>query len=291
MTVPPAVLLTTCHVHNDGTGDLLKLVASVGAALRNGEVGSLRHIILLQGCTSAERDEIKPQLPPWVELLSTDAKLSSSRARNVMIRHLVENDRFDPDAFVAFPDDDAWYPSGALACVARHFRGPADLQLLLGRYGPSPSADRCGAAFRATLQQALSRGACAAIFVRASLVAQLGGFHELLGLGTELSGGEDTEFVHRAFHFAKTQTLCVPGFLVGHAPTDPAKKATYYEGGLAAIMAHSHTSAAARMALVRKLVVGAWLVIRRRMSASQYLQSVRRARANAPAVKAGNLTD
>ena len=200
MSVPPAVLLTTCHVHNDGTGDLLKLVASVGAALRNGEVGSLRHIILLQGCTSAERDEIKPQLPPWVELLSTDAKLSSSRARNVMIRHLVENDRFDPDAFIAFPDDDAWYPSGALACVARHFRGPANLQLLLGRYGPSPSADRCGAAFRATLQQALSRGACAAIFVRASLVAQLGGFHELLGLGTELSGGEDTEFVHRAFH-------------------------------------------------------------------------------------------
>ena len=124
------------------------------------------------------------------------------------------------------------------------------------------------------------------LFAR-TLLAQLGGFHPLLGLGTKLSGGEDTEFVHRAFHRARKHSLCIPGFLVGHAAADPKKKAAYYEGGLAAIMAHSRTSAAARVALIRKLAVGVGLVITRRMSASHYLQSLRTARAHAPIVRAG----
>jgi hypothetical protein len=280
-------LLTTCHVGKDGLDDLFRLVASAQTALDNGEVRHLRLIALLQGCSSAECEDVERRMPQWVELLSTEASLSSPAARNALIHHLLKQADYDPAAIVGFPDDDAWYPRGALSCVARHFGDSVDLQLLLCRYGPEPSADGCGQAFRPTLQQALSRGACAAIFVRAGLLAQLGGFHELLGLGTELSGGEDTEFVHRAFHRAHGRSLCIPGFLVGHAAADPVKKAAYYEGGLAAIMAHSHTSTAARLALIRKLAVGAWLVINRRMSAARYLTSLRRAADNAPTVRAG----
>lgn len=287
MTIVPGLLLTTCHLQNDGIEDLIRLVASVEAALLGNEVVSLRHIILLQGCRSTRRREIQRQLPPWVELLFTDRSLSSPAARNVLISHLLADSRFDSRAFVGFPDDDAWYPTGALACVARHFGSAIDLQLLLSRYGPCPSAADCNGGCRASLQQALSHGACAAIFVRAGLLAQLGGFSELLGLGTELSGGEDTEFVHRAFQHANKQILCVPGTLVGHAAADPLKKAKYYEGALAAIMAHSHTSTAARMALLRKLLAGVWLVIRHRMSVSQYLRSLRRARATASFVRVG----
>jgi hypothetical protein len=280
-------LLTTCHLQNDRLDDLRKLIASADEALNGGEISNLRHIILIQGCTSAQRQPIEKQLPDWVELLSTEERLSSPVARNLMIRHLVESDGFDPDAFVGFPDDDAWYPKRTLACVARHFGGPADIQLLLTRYGPEPSAGQCGQAFRPTLQQALSSGACASIFVRAGLVAQLGGFHELLGLGTKLRGGEDTEFVHRAFHRAGGRVRCVPGFLVGHAAADPAKKALYYEGGLAALMAHSQVSATARLALLRKLAVGMWLVLRNRMSLAEYRAALRKARDNAPALRGG----
>ena len=280
------ILLTTCRLQKHRVADLFRLTASVEAAIVDGEVHKLRHIILLQACKSQQFDEIRSQLPNWVELLSSEEAISSAAARNVMIRHVLDHEAFDPSAIVGFPDDDAWYPGGSLACVARRFRDP-HLQLLVSRYGPSPSADQCGEAFRPTLQQALARGACAAIFVRATLLAQLGGFHPLLGLGTKLSGGEDTEFVHRAFHRARKHSLCIPGFLVGHAAADPKKKAAYYEGGLAAIMAHSHASAAARVALIRKLAVGVGLVITRRMSASHYLQSLRRARAYAPIVRAG----
>src|SRR5206468_4920904 len=117
--------------------------------------------------------------------------------------------------------------------------------------------------------------------------AELGGFHELLGLGTELRGGEDTEFVHRAYHSARGQAAYIGGTLVGHAAADPVKKATYYEGGLAALIAHSRRSWAARVALVRKIGVGAWLVIRNRMSPLEYVQALSRARAHAPLVRNG----
>lgn len=290
MTAISGYLLTTCHLQNDGIDDLLRLVASVDAALRAGEVKCLRHIILLQGCTPARCREIETQLPQWVTLISRDGNLSSPAARNLMIGHMLAEASFDPSAFVGFPDDDAWYPTEGLACVARHFSNSPDLQLLLCRYGPEPCADQCHEAFRATLQQALSRGACAAIFVRARLVAQLGGFHELLGLGTKFSGGEDTEFVHRAFQRSGGRAECVPGFLVGHAASDPGKKARYYEGGLVALMAHSDTSLAARVALIRKFAVGLWLVLKNHMSMAQYLQVLRSARANALVVRDGPRT-
>jgi hypothetical protein len=264
--------------------DLLRLIASEDAALRRAEVQRLRHIVLLQGTSSQECDEVRKQLPDWAELISSELAMSSSAARNAMIRHLLDGEAFDRAAVVAFPDDDAWYPAGGLACVTRHFQDP-QVQLLVTRYGPSPSANQCAEAFRPTLQQSLSRGACAAIFVRAGLLEELGGFHELLGLGTKLRGGEDTDFVHRAFHRAPGHTLCVPGTLVGHEAADPVKKATYYEGGLAAIVAHSGRSAAARVALVRKLAVGIGLVISRRMSARGYLQSLARAWVNAPVIR------
>ena len=207
------ILLTTCHLENDGVADLLRLIASEEATHRESEVARLRHIVLLQGSSGKQCDEVRKQLPNWVELISSEQALSSPAARNVMIRHLLDRQAFDRAAIVGFPDDDAWYPEGGLACVERHFRDP-ELQLLLTRYGPSPAANQCADAFRPTLQQSLSRGACAAIFLRAGLLAELGGFHELLGLGTMLRGGEDTEFVHRAFHRARGRALCVPGTLV-----------------------------------------------------------------------------
>lgn len=277
-------LLTTCHLQNDGVAGLLRLLASGEAARRTGEVAKLRHIVLLQGSTSEQCNEVRNQLPNWAELIASESSMSSPAARNEMIRRLTDEHDFDPAEVVAFPDDDAWYPKGSLACVARHFEDP-ELQLLLTRYGPSPSAAQCTEAFRPTLQQALSHGACATIFVRTGLLADLGGFHELLGLGTRLRGGEDTEFVHRAFHRARGRILCVPGFLVGHQAADPAKKATYYEGGLAAILAHRSASAAARLALIRKLAVGVWLVVTRRMAARDLLRSVRRAWTHAPLLR------
>lgn len=286
-TTASGVLLTTCHLQRDGLADLLRLVASVEAASRHGEVDNLRHLILLQGCSRAQRRELAGQLPHWVELLSTQRNLSSPVARNLLIQHLLTDDRFHPGGFVAFPDDDAWYPRGALAYVARIFQGVDDIQVLLCRYGPSPSADCCNQIGKASLQAALTNGACATIFVRGGLLAQLGGFHQLLGLGTELRGGEDTEFVHRAFHLARGRLACTGAVLVGHAIAEPKRKAQYYEGALAALLAHARASPSASVAFLRKVAVGVWLVLTGRMSVNLYLAALRKARINAAALRAG----
>ena len=285
MSSRSVVLLTTCHLHLDGVSDLMRLIESVAASLEGGEVAEIRHIVLLQGSAPSESIVLQLQLPDWVDLLSTEARLSSSAARNHMIGHLLSAGDFDPEAIVGFPDDDAWYPLGTLGKIADYFARDGALQLLLARYGPDPSVARAGAAYRPTLQQALSSGACASIFVRARTLAQLGGFHPLLGLGTELSGGEDTEFVHRAFQVAKRHSLIVAGTLVGHEAAEPVKKMKYYEGGLAAIAAHSSASPAARLALVRKLLVGVGWMIAGRMTPHDFVRAVKRARTRVPALR------
>src|SRR3954463_8007446 len=96
------ILLTTCHLQNDGIADLLRLIASEESALRNGEIQNLRHIILLQGSTSRQRDQIRTRLPKWAELIASSAAMSSSAARNLMIRHLLEDGAFDPSAIIGF---------------------------------------------------------------------------------------------------------------------------------------------------------------------------------------------
>ena len=194
------ILLTSLSAAERSGGVHLRLTASVEAqAIVDGEVHKLRHIILLQVCTSqqSDGDEVAPELGG---VLSSEEAISSPAARNVMIRHVLDDEAIAPSTIVGFPDDDAWYPRGSLACVARHLGDP-HLQLLVSRYGPSPSADQCGHAFRPTLQQALARGACAAIFVRGTLLAQLGGFHPLLGLGPSLAA-------------AKTPSSCTAPFIV-----------------------------------------------------------------------------
>lgn len=281
------LLLTTCHLESDGTKDLRRLIDSVAAAIVAQEIAGARHIVLLQGCTKDQAQALGSDLPRWVELLSTERRLSSPAARNRMIDHLWGPGEPDADAVVAFPDDDAWYPPGALGCIVRLFDSSQRPTILLGRYGPDPSAENCPAPFRANLQQALTRGACAAMFLSVGLLKRLGGFNEILGLGTRLSGGEDTEFVHRAYHFADGRAFCIPGVIVGHEAANPAKKAKYFEGGLAALMAHREASTEARLAYFRKLAVGVWLVLARRMSPQLYMQAIARARAASPVIRDG----
>lgn len=285
MNSQSVILLTTFHLHLDGVDDLMRLIETVGASLEAGEVGKIRHIVLLQGSSASECQAVRQQLPDWVDLLTCDARLSSPAARNRMIGHLLAEANFDPEAVVGFPDDDAWYPPGALGTIAEYFAQDEALQLLLARYGPRPSIAHARATYQPTLQQALSRGACASIFLRARTLARLGGFHPLLGLGTVLSGGEDTEFVHRAYHLAKGHVVVTGGELVGHEAAESAKKMRYYEGGLAAIAAHSAASPAARRALTRKLLVGVAAVLAGRMTARDFVRAVKQARESASALR------
>ncbi len=290
MTLGPCALLTTCNAHRDDRDDLLRLIDSVGAAVAAGEVGRLRHFVLIQQSGPEDFLALERVVPDWVELISSEIALSSSKARNMLIAHYLRSDAFDPAAFVGFPDDDAWYPAGALACLTQHFGTPNGLQFLLARFGPEPSSKNCRSLQRMNLNRALSRGACAAMFLRTSLLQRLGGFNEILGLGSVLKGAEDTDLSIRAFYLAAGRSAYLPEYIVGHAAMPPAKKAEYFEAGLAVIMAHRHSSPAARVAVVRRLLVGVWHVLRGRLSWTGYFSAVRRSRAHAEDLR-GALAD
>ena len=119
-----------------------------------------------------------------------------SRARNVALSHVGAD-------LVAFPDDDCTYPPDLLERVARRFAEDASLDGLTGRAvdesgHSSPSWER--AAARLTRDNLWNRAISFTIFLRASVLEDVGSFDEQLGLGSDRpwSSGEEIEYLVRA---------------------------------------------------------------------------------------------
>ena len=118
-----------------------------------------------------------------------------SRARNVALSHVGAD-------LVAFPDDDCTYPPDLLERVARRFAEDASLDGLTGRAvdesgHSSPSWER--AAARLTRDNLWNRAISFTIFLRASVLEDVGSFDEQLGLGSDKpwSSGEEIEYLVR----------------------------------------------------------------------------------------------
>ena len=119
-----------------------------------------------------------------------------SRARNVALSRVGAD-------LVAFPDDDCTYPPDLLERVARRFAEDASLDGLTGRAvdergHSSPSWER--AAARLTRDNLWNCAISFTIFVRASVLEDVGPFDEELGLGSDKpwSSGEEIEYLVRA---------------------------------------------------------------------------------------------
>jgi SAM-dependent methyltransferase/glycosyltransferase involved in cell wall biosynthesis len=121
---------------------------------------------------------------PGVELLHAEPGLS--RARNAALS------RIEADV-VAFPDDDCTYPDDLLERVARRF---ADAPRLDGLTGRDQNAGWSLDATPLTRDNLWNRAISFTIFLRASIVAQVGAFDEWLGLPT--SSGEEIDYLIRA---------------------------------------------------------------------------------------------
>ena len=119
-----------------------------------------------------------------------------SRARNIALSRVGAD-------LVAFPDDDCTYPPDLLERVARRFAEDASLDGLTGRAvgergHSSPSWER--AAARLTRNNLWNRAISFTIFLRASVLEDVGSFDEQLGLGSDKpwSSGEEIEYLVRA---------------------------------------------------------------------------------------------
>ena len=131
-----------------------------------------------------------------LDLIHLRAERGLSRARNAALPHL----RGD---VVGFPDDDCEYPEGLLERVATRLVDSERLDGLTGRAADesgrsSPSWRRDRALL--TSGDLWNRAISFAIFLRRSLVEQVGRFDEELGLGSgrPWESGEEIDYLVRA---------------------------------------------------------------------------------------------
>ncbi len=133
---------------------------------------------------------------PLLDTLHLRSPRGLSRARNAALPELTAE-------LVAFPDDDCLYPPDLLERVARRFSDDAGLAGLSGR----PTAADGARAGRwpatpgpITLDTVWHRANSHTIFLRRSLVDDVGAFDEALGLGsgTAWSSGEEIDYLVRA---------------------------------------------------------------------------------------------
>ncbi len=119
-----------------------------------------------------------------------------SRARNAALGHVTAE-------LVAFPDDDCVFPVDLLERIAHRFEGDLDLDGLTGRAvdaGGRSSASWSPDGARLTRENLWNRAISFTIFLRSTVVRQIGDFDEQLGLGSgnAWSSGEEIDYLVRA---------------------------------------------------------------------------------------------
>jgi hypothetical protein len=273
-----ALLLTTCDAAGPRFEMFLRLAATVAAACRAGL--RVHHYLLLQ-----RADQFQGQLPPHTEgyvlqVLRTPQRHSLSRARNILLRRADTDGALGRAAWVAFPDDDAWYPDGLLHNVNAFFQAHSGVELLACRYGTDaqtvPATD-----FAALFQPAIpDRDFVLALssntlLLRASAVIATGYFDERLGLGAAIMGGEDLDYALRCFTRHPEAARQSSHILIGHRDGNDDCRARYYPGSLFALARSARHSRGLRRQMLRKLVVGAALVLRGELSLQGLAASVR----------------
>jgi glycosyltransferase involved in cell wall biosynthesis len=160
---------------------------------------------------------LAPVLQPYRErfrLIHVRSARGAARARNVGLQHITGD-------IVAFPDDDCWYPPDLLARVVRFFCDHPEWDGLTAR---SVGEDgRPSVLFwhatpgQITFHNVWWRSICYSIFLRRSVVEQVGDFDEEIGpgAGTQWGAGEETDYLLRAMRQG-ARLFYDPGLLVGH---------------------------------------------------------------------------
>jgi glycosyltransferase involved in cell wall biosynthesis len=142
-------------------------------------------------------DRVKQVIDRFIDRLNilhlTSAK-GLSRARNVGLAHVTGD-------VVAFPDDDCCYLPTVLETVAKQLDGDVELSGVTGRSVDKNGRDSQGRwATKPLLINKFNVWVCATsytIFLRASMVAEVGSFDESLGVGagTQWGAGEEVNFL------------------------------------------------------------------------------------------------
>jgi len=271
------VLISTTDHRNAPPGILDRMLASVQEAARARPDLRIRHALLLQNCTPAERDRRLADLPAFVIAESVEGRLSLSAARNKLLMNLAKSDAIGADSIVAFPDDDCWYPPDTLPLIVGLFETDPTLDLWFCRYASRPMpVSAMSAERRARARDVVRSASSNTIFVRGRIARAIGRFDANLGVGTPNLGGEDTDFALKAHALARTSRFC-DAALIGHRDPQPALRARYYPGSLLVLGRHAATSFPLMLEYLRKIAIGFVLLLRGELSWRAFIAANRTA--------------
>jgi glycosyltransferase involved in cell wall biosynthesis len=232
--------------------------------------------LLLQNCPSEKLNSGEIDLPSFVRPVAMEGRAPLSTARNILLRRVASDGAIPPDAVVAFPDDDCWYPPGFLAQVAGLFSSDPSLDFWFCRYSTRPT----GASFAAEApviartREVVRNASSNTIFLRGRVVAAIGEFDEELGVGTPMGGAEDLDYALRARRIARKVAFC-DASLVGHRDKQPEIRARYYMSNLVVLARHARNGAS--KSFLRSIAVGIYLSLRRELPVRKFAEALTRA--------------
>jgi hypothetical protein len=266
------LFITTTDAAGGRASDLERLLSSIETSLAGRD---WRMLLLVQRALPGK--DLGFAIPKNVDVETISGRISLSRARNLLLGKARELDLLSRSALVAFPDDDCWYPEGALERILNLFRIDQALDFWFSAYASAPASPLRALSMDArppSLFNVAAKASSNTIFLRSRIVERLGGFDEELGVGTANNGGEDTDYALRAFSESrKSRFLDQP--LIGHRDHDPQLRSHYFRGSLIAIARHTARRPTGLALLLRKLLVGSVLVATRRMPVKEFTTAIK----------------
>ena len=253
------LLFTTTDLNSSRGADFERLLASVDAAAAAGV--PVRHSVLLQNCGPAALARHREGAPAHRRFEAVEGAVSISGARNRQMKAASREAPASGGDIVGFPDDDCWFPSGFLARLEAVFAARPALDLVVCRCARAPDTASFGAGdTRPVSARAVVRlSSSNTMFLRGSLLGPVGGFDPALGLGTPSGGGEDTDYVIRAF-LRSREAGFIDRALVGHPEPDRASTAKYFRGAFIVLARHAGSRPALTREFLRKVLVGLYFI-------------------------------
>lgn len=268
------VLISTSNVSSGRTAALDRMLRSVERAAAGLPEAEIRVLLLLQGTDASGADF---DLPDRIDATTVGRSVPLSLARNRLLADAFDRALIDDASVVAFPDDDCWYPDGALERIAARFAADPALDLWFCRYASSPTVPADPAPFvgrPARARDVVRNASSNTIVTRGRVVREIGRFDETLGVGTPNFGGEDVDFALHAFRRSRRSAFADHA-LVGHRDKSADLRSRYYRGSLVVLGRHAPRVPGAWYEYARKIAIGAYLGGRGELAIGAYAQAVR----------------
>lgn len=268
----PLILFTTTDLKSPRGDDFRRLLASVEAA----RDVPIRHYVLLQNASDEAVALWRDAVPGSCRLFAIPGRVSISEARNRLFEEALAEGAPGENDVVAFPDDDCWLPEGFPARLERTFAEAPDLDLLICRMSLDPEVGDFGPRdiTPAEVREVVRISSSNNIFLRGSVVARLGPFDKGLGLGTPAGGGEDTDYVIRAY-LAGRRTGMIDRVLIGHPTPDRNSAAKYFRGAMFVLARHARSRPGLAAECMRKVLVGLYFMGQGKLRPSEYARGLR----------------